>query len=226
MIWMLVSLRICTNGKWQRLHAALHRCTGLTMSWKREPRSYQKLRAMVNDILEHQHQNMFISRKARSRHSQHQRTLQKEQRKKRKDCCSCTSKSSCSTGGKCSFEHDPAKTWKAWGLRSWSLVLRDNSDERQYAERRWKVVLLIKKIVLRVLATKKKILVRYLPHCKYLKTENMSNGKGFSVHPLAKARSINRSSTKRKKAKKNCWKTKGNGCHCEYSKSPSQDCFR
>ena len=74
---------------------------------------------------------------------------------------------------------------------------------------------------------KKEILVRYLPHCKYFKTEKMSNGKGFSVRSSTRKSKVDQPVLdEKKKAKKNCPKTKGNGCHCEYSKSPSQDCFR
>ena len=36
------------------------------MVFKKEPRSCPKLRAMVNDILEHQQQDMWISQKERS----------------------------------------------------------------------------------------------------------------------------------------------------------------
>ena len=54
-------------------------------------------------------------------------------REERFDIISKGKKGSCSKGGKCASEHDPAKKGKGQGTRSRSPTERDNSAERQYA---------------------------------------------------------------------------------------------
>ena len=103
------------------------------MVLKKEPKSYQKWGTVVNDILEHQQQNMLISQKERSRdragavYSLKEGSGQK-QRLPLLDVHTLVLKRQ-----KCSFEHDPTKKGKGKGHRSRCPAQRDNSAERQYA---------------------------------------------------------------------------------------------
>ena len=81
----------------------------------------------MHDILEQQQQNMLISQKERSRDRAAAGYSSKGAEEKGKDCRSGTSKSSCSKGGKSSFEHDTAKKGKSKGNRSRGL-----GKERQF----------------------------------------------------------------------------------------------
>ena len=74
------------------------------------------------------------------------------------DCRFWTSKCSCSKGGKCAFEHDPAKKGKVKGNRSRSPVQLHNSAERQCARKTGKVHL-EKKISYSVQRQKRKFVV-------------------------------------------------------------------
>ena len=73
---------------------------------EKKPRSHQKLGTLVNDIIEHQQQNMLIQ-KERSRDRAAAVYSLKGAEEKGKECRSWTS-----TGGICSFELDPAKKGK------------------------------------------------------------------------------------------------------------------
>ena len=84
-----------------------------------------------------------------------------------------------------------------------------------------------KKIVLRVSTTRGNCChdracdCWYPPHCKYFKTEDMSNGKGLSIHTLKKEVSIYQS--ERKRYSKEVRIRESSGCNCECCKSPSED---
>ena len=88
---------------------------------------------MVTDILERQEQNLLISQKQET--EQHRRTVLQEQKKKVNIAALGHQKCSCSKSGTCSFDHDPANIGTGKGHRSRSLVLRDNSAERQHARK-------------------------------------------------------------------------------------------
>ena len=113
LVWT-TSEKVYTHDACDHIISARH------CSEKNEPKSYQRLRTMVSGILEQQQQNMFTSQKERE---SQQHTLRKELRKV-KDSRSCMSKSSCSKGGKCSFEYDTAKKGQGKGNRSRSSVKR------------------------------------------------------------------------------------------------------
>ena len=66
---------------------------------RKEPRSYQRLRTMVNDIPEQQQQNMLISQQERSRDRAAAACASTGYEEKRKDCRALTFKGSCSKGG-------------------------------------------------------------------------------------------------------------------------------
>ena len=83
---------------------------------KKEPRSHKIWRSIVEDILDQQQQNMLISqKKERSRDRAAVAYTLRRGAEKRKDYRSWTSKGSCSKGGQCSFQHDPAKKGKGKG---------------------------------------------------------------------------------------------------------------
>ena len=121
---------------------------------KKEPRSYAKLRTVVNHILEHQQQNMLISQKERSRDRAAAYSSQGAEGKGQ-DCRSWMSKGSCSKGGQCSFEIDLAKKEQSKGHRPRRAVQQDNYFSRTTLCQKNRKVHLEKKIVLRVSTTKK-----------------------------------------------------------------------
>ena len=76
-------------------------------SEKEAPRGYQRLRTMAHDILKQQQQHIRAAVYSLKRAEV-----------KGKDCRSWMSKSSGSTGGKWSFEHDKARKGKGKGTLS------------------------------------------------------------------------------------------------------------
>ena len=76
---------------------------------KKEPRSKPKLRAMVNDILRHQQQNMLISQKERSKRQSSTSVLFEKRTRKRQRLPLLNVTRFALKRRKCSFEQDPAK---------------------------------------------------------------------------------------------------------------------
>ena len=90
---------------------------------------------MVIEILEQQQQNMLMSPEGRSRDRAAAYSSNGVE-EKGKYCRSWMSKSSCSKGEKCSFEHDTAKKGKGKGnLDQEASLKRVDSAERQYARK-------------------------------------------------------------------------------------------
>ena len=154
---------------------------------KKKPRSNQRLRTVVNDILDHQQQNMLISQKrALKRWNGTQCTLCKEQKTEARYCHSWKSKCSCSEEGKSSFEHDPEKRGEGKGHRSRSLVHRDNAAERQYARKTGRSPSSKEdrppcfNCKIGNYSHDRRCDYCYLPHCKYFKKDKCKKGKDCS----------------------------------------------
>ena len=126
MMWMNMFWRNCVNDKRKSLHSWRMRSNYIskTLFWKKEPKSHQRLRTMVNGILEQQQLNMFISQKERSRARAAAVCSSEGAWEKAEIVDLACQESSCSKGGKCYFEYDTAKKGQGKGNRSRSSVKR------------------------------------------------------------------------------------------------------
>ena len=128
MIWTKVSSIICKKGKWESLHSwrTRYRCLILILSWKSSRQATRIWGLWRTTSSSTYNRSCWFLTMSAQETEQHQRTLRKIL-KEGKYCRFWTSKGSCSKGGKCSFEHDPAKKGKGKGQRSRSPGLRENS---------------------------------------------------------------------------------------------------
>ena len=154
-----------------------------------------------------------------------------EELRKGKDSWFFMSKSSCSKGGKCSFDHDTAKKGPRQRKSIKKLGYKETIPQKDNMRQRERKVHLGKKIVQRVSTTKEEFVNHdrecdcwHPLHCKYFENDWCQMWKDC---PFIHSQKKNRSTiTQWKHERKRVWKREGNGCDCQYRKSLAKDFFR